>query len=95
MHVYCRLRVVPIFLRDSRASETRARVKSNHTRKTRRARRRVSPFWPGMIFNRARVSLALISLGKNGDRGVTIHIPCGSMRFLLLSFDFDYFDSIT
>ena len=44
MHVYCRLRVVPIFLRDSRASETRARVKSNHTRKTRRARRRVSPF---------------------------------------------------
>ena len=27
-------------------------------------------------------------------RGVTIHIPCDSIRFRLLSFDFDYFDSI-
>ena len=31
-----RLRVVPFFLRDSRASETRARVKSLHARKARR-----------------------------------------------------------
>ena len=28
------------------------------------------------------------------DEGVTIHIPCDSIRFQLLSFDFDYFDSI-
>ena len=27
-------------------------------------------------------------------RGVTIHIPCDSIRFRLLPFNFDYFDSI-
>ena len=27
-------------------------------------------------------------------RGVMIHIPCGSIRFRLLPFDFGYFDSI-
>ena len=27
-------------------------------------------------------------------RGVMIHIPCNSIRFRLLSFDFDYFDAI-
>ena len=27
-------------------------------------------------------------------RGVTIHIPCDSVRFRLLPFDFDYFDLI-
>ena len=47
-----RLRVVPIFLRDSRASETRARL-----------------FSRGVIFTRARVSLALLSLRKNGTTG--------------------------
>ena len=31
---------------------------------------------------------------KCGGRDVTIHIPCDSIRFRLLSFDFDYFDSI-
>ena len=28
------------------------------------------------------------------DRGVTIHIPCDSVQFQLLPFDFDYFNSI-
>ena len=41
--------------RDSNASETRARVKITHARKG------------GVIFTRARVSLALLSLRKNGD----------------------------
>ena len=27
-------------------------------------------------------------------RGVMIHIPCNSIRFRLLSFDFDYIDFI-
>ena len=44
----------PFVLRDSRASETRARVKI------------VSPFSPGVIFTRVRVSLAQLSLRKNG-----------------------------
>ena len=48
-----------IFLRDSRASETRARVKI-----TPRAACRL--FSCGVIFTRARVSLALLSLRKNG-----------------------------
>ena len=54
-----RLRVVPhFFLRDSRASEMRARVKITP--------RRVSPFLAWGDFTRARVSLALLSLRKNG-----------------------------
>ena len=55
------LSLVPhfIFLRDSRASETRARVKI-----TLRAACRL--FSCGVIFTRARVSLALLSLRKNG-----------------------------
>ena len=45
----------PFFLRDSTATETRARVKIN------------SPFSRGLIFTRARVSLVLHSLRKIGD----------------------------
>ena len=45
----------PFVLRDSRASETRARVKI------------VSPFSRVVIFTRSRVSLALLSLRKNGE----------------------------
>ena len=60
-----RLRVVPpFFLRDSRASETRARVKITHARKG--DARRVSPFSRGVIFTRARVLLALLSLRTSG-----------------------------
>ena len=59
-----RLRVVPFFLRDSTASETRARV--NIT-----PREKISPsrlaFLAWVIFTRARVSLALLSLRNNGD----------------------------
>ena len=74
-----RLRVVPISLRDSRASETQARVRITPREKgeTRRCERKdkaqalsprgVSPFSRGVIFTRARVSLALLSLRKNGD----------------------------
>ena len=59
------------FLRDSRASKTLALVKSPHARKARRGEkrgrvtRRFSPFSRGMIFARARVSLALQSLREN------------------------------
>ena len=66
------------FLRDSRASETRACVKiiprkKEETRWGERkmknlfSNRRVSPFPRGVIFTRARVSLTLLSLRKNGD----------------------------
>ena len=63
------------FLRHSRASETRACVNSPHARKARRgweflSHSRVSPFSPfspEVIFTRARVSLALLSLRENGD----------------------------
>ena len=48
----------PFFLRDSRASETRVRVKITP---------RVSPFLREVIFTRAHVSLAQLSLRKNGD----------------------------
>ena len=46
----------PFFLSDSRASETRARVKITPREKRRHA---------GVIFMRARVSLALLSLRKH------------------------------
>ena len=48
----------PFFLRDSRARETRAHVKITHARK--------GDFSRGVIFTRSRVSLALLSLRKNG-----------------------------
>ena len=48
----------PFFLRGSRASETGARVKITPREK--------SPFLAWAIFPRARVSLALLSLRKNG-----------------------------
>ena len=48
----------PFFLRDSRASETRAREKITPPH-------RVSPFLQGVIFTRARVSLSLLSLRTN------------------------------
>ena len=59
----------PFFLRDSRASETRERVKITHTRKgdTRRGERKMCRlFSRGVIFTPARVSLTLLSLRKNG-----------------------------
>ena len=69
-----RLRVVPHsvphrsicfrFLRDSRASETRAREKITSREKKRLVACRL--FSRGVIFTRARVSLALLSLRKNG-----------------------------
>ena len=59
----------PFFLRDSRASETRARVKITPREKRRHAAspHRVSPFSRELIFTCARVSLALLSLRKNGE----------------------------
>ena len=54
----------PFFLRDGRASETRAGVKITPREKRRHAAGRF--FSPGVIFTRARVSLALLSLRKNG-----------------------------
>ena len=69
-----RLRVVPHsvphrsicfwFLRDSRASETRAREKITSREKRRHAACHL--FSRGVIFTRARVSLTLLSLRKNG-----------------------------
>ena len=69
-----RLRVVPHsvphrsicfrFLRDSRASETRAREKITSREKKRLVACRL--FSRGVIFTRARLSLALLSLRKNG-----------------------------
>ena len=58
----------PFFLRDSGANETRARVKITPRKKgeTRWGGRK-TPFSRGVIFMRARVSLALLSLRKNGD----------------------------
>ena len=52
---------------DSRASETRARVKiTQKVRKARRRRAACSLFSRGVIFTRARVSLALLSLVTSG-----------------------------
>jgi len=34
------------------------------------------------------------SVASVAASGVTIHIPCGSIRFRLLPFDFDYFDLV-
>ena len=73
-----RLRVVAICPQDSRASETRARVKITPREKgeTRLGRKKKSffslpaesrLFSRGVIFTRARVSLALLSLRENGD----------------------------
>ena len=68
-----RLRVVLLFfLRDNKASETRARVKITPREKR---RHRVSPFSCGVIFTRARVSLALLSLRKNGGLFVVYITP--------------------
>ena len=50
----------PFFLRDSRPSERRARVKITPREKGETRRR-------GVIFTRARLSLGLLSLRKNGD----------------------------
>ena len=65
--LYLRLRATsspPFFLRDSRASETRGRVKITPREKRRHAACRL--FSRGVIFTRARVSLALLSPRKNG-----------------------------
>ena len=65
-----RLSGPPFFLRDSRASETRARVKITPREKRRHAagteKNACRLFSRGAIFTRARVSLALLSLRKNG-----------------------------
>ena len=50
----------PFFLRDSRASETLARVKITPREKTAL----------GVVFTRARVSVALLPLRKNGGQNV-------------------------
>ena len=55
----------PFFLRDSRASERRARLKITPREKRLPAACRL--FSRGAIFTRARVSLALLSQRKNGD----------------------------
>ena len=72
----CRLRVVPHFSSGivERAKSERA-WKSPHARKcdTRPAARRL--FSRGMIFTRARVSLALLSLRENGGL-LVVYIPC-------------------
>ena len=69
-----RLRVVPHFnLRDSRASETRARVKITPLEKRRL-------FSRGVIFTGARVSLALLSLRKNG--GLLVVYQSATQPFL-------------
>ena len=66
-----RLRVVPIFPQGY--SERNASARENHPTRERRhaaiflSHRHVSPFSRGMIFTSARVSLALLSLTKNGD----------------------------
>ena len=61
----------PYFLRDSRASETRARVKNHPTLEKATRGKNLLPaacrlFSRGVIFTRACVSLALLSLGKYG-----------------------------
>ena len=50
----------PFFLWDSKASETRTRVKIT-------PREKGEPFSLGVVFTLARVSLALLSLRKNRD----------------------------
>ena len=55
----------PFVLRDSRASETRARVKITPRKKRPPTASRFSRV--GVIFTRARVSLALLSPGRNGE----------------------------
>ena len=65
----------PFSLRNSGVSETRARVKITSREKgetrwgerTLTAALAISPFSRGVIFTRARVSLALLSLRKNWD----------------------------
>ena len=61
--------------------------KSPHARKARRpflSHRRVSPFSRGMIFTRARVSLALLSLRKNGDYSLSIYFESSLTLHILL-----------
>ena len=65
----------PFFLRDIRASETRARVKITPREKRRHA---------VVIFMRARVSLALLSLRKNGGLLVVYFGPEPRTTFLYL-----------
>ena len=68
----------PFFLRDSRASETRARVKITPREKRRHAACRL--FSRGVIFTPTRVSLALLSLRKNGGLLVA-YITLGARDF--------------
>ena len=64
--MFCRLRVsAPFLFRESRASETRARVKITPREKRLHAACRL--FLRGVIFTPARFSLALLSLRKMGD----------------------------
>ena len=68
----------PFVLRDSRASETLARVKITPREKRRHAACRL--FSIGVIFTRACVSLALLSLRKNGGLLVA-YITLGARDF--------------
>ena len=67
--VLCKLRVVSIFPQgyNSRASEINASARENHPTRERREAVKGEAFSRGVIFTRARVSLALQSLRKNGD----------------------------
>ena len=64
--MFCGIRIsAPFFLRESRASETRARVKITPREKRLHAACRL--FSRGVIFTPARFLLALLSLRKMGD----------------------------
>ena len=69
----------PFFLRDSRASETRACVKITHARKG-----DTWLFSHGLIFMRAHVLLALLSLRKNG--GLLVFYYLGVQSLTLFTF---------
>ena len=79
----CRLRVVPHLSPGIVERAKRERVwKSLHARKGYTRRDGVSPFSRGVIFTRARVSLALLSMRKNGGL-LVVCLPCYRVRFVL------------
>ena len=72
--MFCRLRVsAPFFLRESRASETRARGKI--TPREKRLHEACRLFSRGVIFTSAHFSLALLSLRKMGDYSKSNVLP--------------------
>ena len=79
----CRLRVVPHLSPRIVERVKRERVwKSPHARKGYTRRDRVSPFSRGVIFTRARISLALLSMRKNGGL-LVVCLPCYRVPFVL------------